>query len=59
MTSDLVVSLKNRVKELEDLNEDMVDTLKRLKNCINCKHRKWCKEIPDDFSGCPDWDCED
>ena len=54
-----LVSLKNRVKELEDLNSDLSEDMTRLQNCINCKHKKWCKEIPDDFSGCHDWDWED
>ena len=58
--NDTIDSLKYDVNYLEYLNSDLVVSYQeRLKNCINCKHKKWCKEIPDDFSGCPDWDCED
>ena len=57
---DTIASLKDDVSYLENLNSDLVESYQtRLKNCLNCKHRKWCKEIPDDFLACPDWDCED
>ena len=55
-----IVSLNYEVNYLENLNSDLVESYQtRLKNCINCKHRKWCKEIPVDFLACHDWDWED
>ena len=58
--NDTIYSLNEEVNYLENLNSDLVESYQtRLKNCINCKHRKWCKEIPVDFLACHDWDWEE